>query len=249
MVFKSPLDMDHKTKSCNLKIGLITVVIIIIVTNIPVVFKQGINFRIVETKVPLYVKVFGFICRDHYYKTLLNEIILDKHAQDGEKLLRIFLWTHKNIRPVPAGFPVIDDHILNIIIRGYGTIDQSSDVFCTLCEYAGIPAQWSFLRFKKSPTPLVLSFVKIKDKWRVFDPYFGNFFLTSNGDFAAIEDLIKDLSLVDNAKNTPVIDGVQYKEYFKCLAELKVENLIERGKIQKPWFRIIYEIKKVFKVI
>ena len=58
------------------------------------------------------------------------------------RVLAVFDWTARRIQPTPEGWPVVDDHILNIIIRGYGMTDQRADVFATLTTYAGVPAFW-----------------------------------------------------------------------------------------------------------
>ena len=50
------------------------------------------------------------------------------NLRQKKKTLKIFIWTHKNIRKAPEGLPVIDDHVWHTIIRGYGINDQSSDV-------------------------------------------------------------------------------------------------------------------------
>ena len=64
--------------------------------------------------------------------------------------MEIFIWTCENIRKQPDGLPVIDDHVWHIIIRGYGEPDQSSDVFTTLCNYAGIRAFYALASYAGS---------------------------------------------------------------------------------------------------
>ena len=107
----------------------------------PVTTKQGVNFEVSAHRLPLYLKAFEFLDRNAQYRQLANEITLGA-AKDQARVLAVFNWTARRIQPAPEGWPVVDDHILNIIIRGYGTSDQRADVFATLATYAGVPAFW-----------------------------------------------------------------------------------------------------------
>ncbi len=185
-----------------------------------------------------------FISRDYHYRELARQISSSEQSKLA-KGIKILNWTHENIREVPEGFPVIDDHILNIIIRGYGTMDQSADVFTTLCSYSGIPAFWSWITPKEGGPRYVLSFVKVDGKWLVFDSYLGQYFLNKDGSIASIEDLIKDDSIIKSAKYKPVIFGIPYERYFNNLGSIDKEGF-SRAKKQMPLSRLIIEVKERF---
>jgi len=222
---------------------LLVITVSTIVLNIPVTTYQGINYKVSSKQIPLYIKATSFILRDYNYKEIVKDILKSK-GSDVQNALQLFKWTHENIRPVPDGFPVVDDHILNIIIRGYGMPDQSADVFCNLCEYAHIPAQWAMVYAPGSKSNIVLSFVNIEGKWKVFDTYFGNYFVNRNGNLADIEEISNDISLVDQTKSKPIINGIEYREYFKGLKKLNDICMWRRGILQSPFKRLMYEFKK-----
>src|SRR3990167_5775002 len=100
-----------------------TLILIVLILNISVTTKQGINHEVGVLKMPLYIKIIEFIGRDYNYKSLTKEITADC-ITDEEKVMAIFNWVVKNIHKIPKDFDIIDDHTLNIIIRRYGASDQ-----------------------------------------------------------------------------------------------------------------------------
>ncbi len=123
---------------------LIIIIGITTLININVTTEQCINYRCHSIRIPLYLKVLDFFDRHYHYKQLVREIIKNEKTDEG-RVIKIFTWTYGNIRKVPSGFPVIDDHVWHIIIRGYGANDQFQDVFSTLCNYAGLEANFYYL--------------------------------------------------------------------------------------------------------
>ncbi|HPM43368.1 MAG TPA: hypothetical protein PLV52_06020, partial [Candidatus Omnitrophota bacterium] len=107
--------------------------------NIDVTTRKGIDYNVSTIKIPLYLKALDFIDR-HYNYVQLTKNIIDGSKDEQEKALRIYIWVGMNIKKNPAGMPVVDDHPLNIVIRGYGVEDQFEDVFTILCTYAGLEA-------------------------------------------------------------------------------------------------------------
>ena len=217
----------------------------ILLLNIKVTTRQGINYKVHTKRIPLYFKASGFIHRHFAYKQLLKEILKNDQT-DKEKVLAIFEWTYKNIRKVPEDFPVIDDHILNIITQGYGTSDQSADVFCLLCEYAGFPAAWAIISPESSGNRLAVSLVELNGKKRLFDTYCGNYFFNQKGEIATVNDIIYHPELINQAKNRPIIGDIEYKKYLEGLKYISDKDLWKRGKPQMLLHRLINEIKKVF---
>ncbi len=240
-----------RMKNKLLIIGLSSLIIFIFLLaffNIRVSSYQGINYAVKELKIPLYIKIIDFVSRDYHYHDLVNRTIKGARTEE-EKVLRIFYWTLDNIREVPAGYPIIDDHVWHVIIRGYGTDDQAADVLATLCMYAGLPATWFKACPKDSPLWLAVTLVRIKGCWFILDPARGNYFTNEKGDLATVEEIIKDNSLVLRAKNKPIVHGIEYARYFENIPSTikNEENFKARQQIFMP--RVTLEIKKIFKKI
>lgn len=99
---------------------------------------------------------------------------------------------------------------------------------------------------------LDLSFVKIDNNWRVFNVYYGNYFLNKDGELAGIQDMIKDNSLANNAQNQPFISGVPYIDFFRNLDRVDVESNINRkarSRRQMLSGRMLYDLKKAIGLI
>jgi hypothetical protein len=220
---------------------LIIIISIVTLVNINVTTEQCINYKCHSIKIPLYLKVLDFFTRHYHYKQLVRGIIKDEKTDEG-RVMKIFTWTYENIRKVPSGFPIIDDHVWHIIIRGYGQDDQVSDVFTTLCNYAGVYSfyLWVYTQDRKSKIPL--SFVKIREKYFVFDPYHGIYFRDTRGQLADLETIkSKKTWLVAGKHDEEIID---YAIYFNNLPNIK-GKILKRANIQSPFRRIIFEIKKM----
>ena len=228
---------------CILLTGIAIFTGIFFFLNINVNTQQGINYQSHTIKIPLYLKTLDFFDRHYNYKELVKRIVKDSKT-DEDKVMRIFKWTHKNIRKVPEGFPIIDDHVLHIIIRGYGLFDQSSDVFTTLCNYTGVDAFFTWVSTRDKSERLALSFVKINKKWTIFDPYNGVYFKKQDGGFSGIDEIIKGDWSIETVGN--VRSKVQYHEYFQNLSSLNYEELHKwsRANIQSPFNRLVYGIRK-----
>lgn len=207
--------------------------------NINVTTQQGINYRWQTIRIPLYLKILDFFDRHYNYKELVKRIVKDAKT-DEERVLKIFEWTHANIKKVPNGFPTIDDHVWHIIVRGYGADDQSSDVFTTLCNYVGIDAFFSWVYTRDKSQRIPLSFVKIEKKWFIFDPYHGIYFKDKKGGLADINILKSNNWTPEGNKEHLDID---YAIYFDNLPLIKDAGL-KRANIQSPLNRLIFEIKR-----
>jgi len=209
--------------------------------NIKVTTRQGINYQWQTIKIPLYLKVLDFFNRHYNYKWTVERIIKDSKT-DKEKVLKIFKWTHENIKKTPEGYPVIDDHVWHIIVRGYGVDDQFSDVFTTLCNYADIDAFYSWVYTENNDSRIPLSFVKVNERWNVFDPYNGVYFKNQKGELASIEEIIKEdwqAESIDSQKK-PDVNYVIYLKNLSPIAEIG----LRRANVQSPINRLKYEIKK-----
>lgn len=215
----------------------------VIAVNCDVTIRQGVNGRYHEIHMPLYAKWTQFLARHYEYKRLSREITRGC-GTDEEKVIAILRWTRDNIKDVPSGMPLFDDHIANITIRGYGTPEQFQDVFTTLCAYAKIPAFWCRVTDRANKGKYSLSFVDLGRKLCVFDAYRGVYFRTKSGEISGIEDIMADRSIVSGGGIEALdVKGVPYKEFYYNLDHI-VKPSTPRPERQMPFQRLIYETKK-----
>lgn len=219
------------------------IISIIFLLNIEVSTLQGINYEVRTLKIPLYLKLLDFFDRHFNYKQLVKEIIKDAESDD-EKVMRIFEWTYQNIRKAPEGFPIIDDHVWYIIIRGYGVQDQLQDVFTMLCNYSGIKAFFASVYSQDRMHGIPLSFVYLEGRWTVFDAYEGVYFKDSSGAFANIETIKANNYSLCSLENKPELN-VDYNIYVNNLSSVKHANL-SRSNTQSPLNRLLFEIQQWF---
>lgn len=223
------------------------VLIIILMLTVETSITVGVNWHYRKIRMPLYVKWTEFLARHYEYERLSKEITAGCKT-DEEKTLAILKWTRENLRDLPQGMPLHDDHILNIIIRGYAVPEQFQDVFTTLCAYGNIDAFFKRVYDKSHKARYTVSLVKLGGKWRVFDAYHNLYFRTRSGEIAGIEDIIKDPSIVSGKDvDALTVDGVPYKEFFHDLSGIS-EPQTTRPEKQMPLHRIIYETKRALKL-
>ena len=224
--------------------GLLAIVLgIFVIARIPVSTDQGVNGVVTSYRIPLYVKTLDFLQREVNYGRLA-ESLTRSASGDEARALQLFDWTRANIRDVPSGFPVVDDHVWNIVIRGYGQDDQKADVFTTLAAYAGLRAYWMLLR-RPPRAVLPISLVQIEHRWRVFDVANGIVFRNSRGELATPEELASDPALVATlAGPTLVYGGHPYDAYFKGFQAPTPPDLT-RAEIQMFWPRLEFQVRRL----
>lgn len=240
---RTPAGIARRNKIIAIAVCLGIVFAAGIILNAEVSIRQGIDGRVREIRMPLYVKAMEFLSRNYEYKRIANEITKGCNTEE-QKVLAIFRWTHENIKPTPPGMPIVDDHILNIIIRGYGESDQSQDVFTNLCAYSGIPSFWMWVYTKTRSAWYPVSFVKMGGRWRVFDPYYNTYFMAKSGEIASVEDMMADRSIIESSPMADHLIGeTRYKEFFYNLQPINTAGT-SRPEQQMPLNRAIFEIKK-----
>jgi len=190
---------------------------------LPVTTRQGLNYEVTERKIPLGLKLYQFLHRDAAYRRLAAEITQGLTA-DEARLAALLHWVRSRVRPAPAGSAIIDDHILNIIERGYGADDQISDVFCTLAAYAGHPAFWKVLREREGASKRVLSVVWISGEWTVWDAVQGAGLRDAGENLLGVEELPGPLK--------------------QQLTPFEVPELL-RAEKQMPLRRLKYELRRL----
>ncbi|MBI3321296.1 MAG: hypothetical protein HYZ91_03405 [Candidatus Omnitrophica bacterium] len=210
----------------------------------PVHTKQGVDYQIVSRPLPLYLKVMGFLLRDAEYRRLAKAIT---HGQttDEARALVVFQWTREHIRPTPRDWPAVDDHIANIIIRGYGADDQRADVFTTLLTYAGVLAYWKIIVAEHGAGKLVLSFVRINGQWTVWDVERGLAFRDAQGRLASVAELAQNPALL-GSDGLAAYRGQPYRQYVEHgLASLTVPDPL-RAEEQMPMRRLLAETRRMW---
>ncbi len=194
---------------------------------LPVATHQGLNYVVTAHRIPLGLKLYQFLHRDGAYRGLAAQITRGL-TEDEARLKALLSWVRSCVRPVPPGSPVVDDHILNIIQRGYGADDQISDLFSTLATYAGHPAFWKVLRHEEGVGKRVLSLVRVNGRWTVWDAVQGVGLRDAGGNLLSVEELTGPLK----QQLTP----------FEIPEPLRAEK-------QMPIKRLKHELGRVWNVI
>jgi hypothetical protein len=226
-------------------IGLVlaaTMVAVGTVASLPVTTKQGVDFEITAHRLPLYRKAFQFLDRDAQYRELATGITQGALSR-RERVLAVFKWTARRIQPAPAGWPVVDDHILNVIIRGYGSTDQRADVFATLVTYAGVPAFWQKVTAPGTKDGVILTFVRVDGRWVVIDVANGFVFTNASGELASVEDLAANRAILSEAAASLTIGSTPYS---RILTQLRMPPIPRplRAELQMPWPRLRDEARR-----
>lgn len=224
-----------------LLIGIVLFSVIIVLLNIKVTTRKGINFQVHTIRIPLYLKMLDFMDRHYNHKQIAKRII--KNEPDKQKrVMKIFSWTYHNIKKQPENLPIIDDHVWHIIVRGYGVSDQSSDVFATLCNYAGVDAFFDSFFAQEKDEKITLSFAMLHDRWYIFDPYNGVYFVNKEGTLADI-DAMKEGNYRLERLGPPKKAVLDYISYIKNMPDIN-EIGLRRETVQSPFKRLLYMFKK-----
>lgn len=223
----------------------IFIILSVAILNISVSTQQCIDYKCYIIRLPLYLKVIDFFDRHYNYKQLVKKIVKDAKI-DEERVMKILEWTYKNIKRVPEGFPVIDDHIWYTIVRGYAVNDQFSDIFSTLCNYAGMEAFFTKIYGEDRRVLTALSFVKINDRWSIFDPYNGIYFKGRDNRLCEIEAMGSNNCRPVDIERKPRFD-IDYTIYFSDI-QTQEKGRLSRANIQSPLNRLIYELRRIFQI-
>lgn len=228
-------------------LGVVVVVTgVLVVACIPAATKQGVNYQLSIHSIPLYLKAFEFLNRHAHYTQLARQIT---HGckDDEARAMAIWSWTRQHIQPTPNGWPIIDDHVYHIIIRGHGKPDQMADVFTTLTTYAGTDAFWQALdvRPETTGTDVLFSFVRIDGEWRVFDVSENLVFRDPQGRLASIPQLLEHPEWIRHLAGPDREGRPPYEQAMARLAPFHTPRFL-RAKAQMPLSRMAYEIWKRF---
>jgi len=218
------------------------VVTILVVAGWPVESRSGLNYTYSSVRMPLYEKVIDFASRDLQTRRLLAGII-DGAPSDEAKLIAIFNWVRARVQPTPAGFPVVDDHPLHIIIRGYGQDDQRTEAFAVLASYAGMPSTAATLR-ASGGQPLIVAASASHDRLYIADVVNGVMFRDAGGHLADVDRMLADPTIVPASAAGLMVHGISYDSYFVSLPSFQPN--FSRMELQKPWSRLAAEAARLF---
>ena len=202
---------------------------------------QGINYKVSRIELPLYLKLLNFYDRHFNYKWLTNRITGHLNTKE-EKIFKLFQWTHETIRQQPSDLPIMDDHVWNVYVRGYGVSDNFHDLFTTLCNYAGAEGFFLPIYIENSTKRINLSFINIERGWVVFDPYNGIYFENKAGDWATTLEIKKQNWKTAKLKPNDISEPY-YKPYLEVLPEIKKIGFT-RANTQSPLNRLKLQLSK-----
>lgn len=177
--------------------------------------RQAVDHELTLRQVPRYRKAIEFLDRHREYARLAREVT-GPAASDRARAEALFAWTRDRVRPTPPGWPVIDNHPLNVIERGHGAAYQRADVLATLLTYAGVPAFWEWTTPPGGPyAPLVLA--RVDGRWAAFDVVNDTVFRDGRGEFR------------------------EAREVAPAVALPPARPL--RAELQMPWPRVLHEVR------
>ena len=216
---------------------------LVLVLNISVTTKKGNDYIVTKIELPLYLKLLNFFDRHFNYKLLVKQITGNMKTPE-EKVFRLFQWTYETIRPQPKSLPIMDSHVWDVYIRGYGVIDNFNDLFSTLCNYSGVDAFFERLRFEDSRKHINITLVRIGRGWVAFDPFNGAYFQNRNGNWATTEEIRQgNWKLVKLPKS--VTQDSYYNAFDKMIPEV-ISMGYRRANTQSPFNRLKLQLHKYF---
>lgn len=215
------------------------------ILNMEVTTRQGINYKVNVIRLPLCLKILDFFDRHYNYQILVRRIV-NGERDELKKVFKIFEWTLANLKHQPDALDAVDDHVWHIIVRRYGTNDQFSDVFTTLCNYAGVRAFFARLINEKKSTSRPFAFVEIMGKWYIFDTYSGIYFAKKDDSgLASVEDLARG-EWVEKTIMPEYSHDLLYSDYFSKITDIDCDlsHKYSRANIQSPAARFFYALRK-----
>jgi hypothetical protein len=232
-----------RRRSSRALLAVLALAAVIVVARWPVTTSEGVNFHVSLKKLTLFEKAVAFVDRDLEMYRMTREIAGEDGAPE-QRLLRMYRWVTENIQSVPPGIPVVDNHVLYIFVRRYGTIDQRAEALAALASYDGMPASTIGLGKDPNRRPVQLTAVQLDNRIVVFDVNNRLVFRAASGELASLADLQADPSIVEKAAGGLLVDGTPYHQHFRSLRN--VTPSFVRMEEQRFWPRMKHEIVKRF---
>ena len=224
-------------------LGIASAGLLVTIALWPVSTRVGINYRVTERRITLFEKCVSFIDRDLQTRRLAAAVTRGAIG-DEETLLQLFSYVGEHVRPTPPGLPVIDDHPLHILLRGYGAADQQTEAFALLASYSGYPASGSF-RLASDGSRLLVALVEVGDRRFVFGVADGILFRDGQGRLLDLSQLLRDPALANAAAPGRTIAGLPLSRFFQNVAGTPQPSFA-RMESQKPMLRLKFELLRLF---
>ena len=219
-------------------ISILGILLLGIIAYWPVQTRVGVDYEWSESSIHFYEKATNFFSRHFQAKHLVSNL-LKKIDYPEDQLQLLFAWSRDHVRSTPPGFPVIDDHVWHIIVRGYGATDQRTEAFALLASYAGFPATVTAMEIPGTDGGVIVALVKIGQLLHVFDVEHGFVFLDEHGQLIDAARLATAPEVVSSITNGIEIAGRPYEHYVPSL--LNRDLTFNRMELQKPWPRLKHE--------
>ena len=211
---------------------------LLLIANLPASTSVGVDFVVTTHQIPLYEKAIAFVDRDIQLRRVSATAVAGA-TTEADRVDRLLRWAHDNVRPQPAGLPVIDDHTWNIIVRGYGNSDQAADVFATLAGYQGIPATLIFPRLADGTPVYAVAYAYVDGGWRVYDVRLGFALRMPDGRLATVDEARGDPAVTRGLPAPGGSGGLTYSQIAAFLPPVP-ERL--RPYDQMPLLRLWQEL-------
>jgi hypothetical protein len=229
--------------SRRLLIAIGAIVALVGIGRWPVTTRFGVNYEWSSRRSPLYEKAIHFVSRDLETRRLAKEIA-GGSLSDEERILKVFVWVSDNIQPAPDGFPVIDDHVLNVLIRRYGRPDQRTEAFGLLAASVGFHASTVKLAPEGTTQGIMLSLIRSGSKTWVFDVVNRLIFRNDQGDLADFGELLEQPRLITQAAPGLIIEDRPYDQYLLGWEDPRAA--FTRMDAQRTWPRLMQELGRMW---
>lgn len=213
----------------------------------PVTTRAGFNYVVTSQRLTLAEKAVDFLSR-HWQTRRIARSVVGPERNFEKKIERILAWVNERVQPVPEGFPVVDDHPLHILVRGYGAPDQRSEAFTLLASTSGLPATTALLSPRGSREQIILALVRWEGNLYPVDVTHNLLFRTPQGALAALEDLKRHPEWITAAAGDEKIDGFPYIAYWQEIESVERELSFTRMELQKPWSRLWVSARKTLRL-
>jgi hypothetical protein len=218
---------------------IVSIVCLALIGSWPTTTAVGYNYQVGLKRLTVFEKVVSFVDRDLLMRRMAAEIA-GSGGPPEQRLMRMYQWVADNIHPVPAGFPVVDDHVAYIFVRHYGADDQRAEALAALASYQDMPATTIGLAKAPKMRGVQLTLVRLGDKLTVFDVPHRIVFRRRSGDLADFDDLKRDPSMIAAAGAGIIVDAVPYHEHFARIRQVTPRFL--RMQEQRFWPRVKDEL-------
>ena len=209
----------------------------------PVTTSVGYNYQVRARHLTLFEKTVAFVNRDLEMRRIESEIV-GTGGTDEQRVLRMYDWVRNNIHEAPPGFPIVDDHVLNIFVRHYGANDQRAEALAALASYDGLPATAMSIGAESSPRVVQLTIVKLSRGLVPFDVNNAIVFRTPGGARATVADLARDPSIVERASGGLEIEGQSYSAHLRRVGDSAPS--FSRMEEQRFWSRLGIEASRMW---